>query len=143
MVESHGRRLNAMDNYEYSSVPKLARRIVDMANADIIGYHKNRRSFDSVFAGVMLAAQERVHLELLKEANPGERVSDRWWRFGFVPKDCTTFDDNLDAERLLVERNKLRAQKEYAKADEIRKRLESWGYEIGDEPGGTNWIVVV
>lgn len=126
---------------EYNSVPKLPRRVVDMANADIIGYHKNRSAFDSVFVISVLRAQERVHLELLKMKHPEETVSDKWWKFGFVAKSTTDINDQLDAERLLVERHSLKAAGKYTDADAIRKQLESWGYEIGDEPNGTNWLV--
>lgn len=131
-----------MKPYEYNSVPNLPCRVVDMANADIINYHKNRSAFDSVFVLSVLRSQERVHLELLKMKHPEETVADKWWKFGFVAKSKTNFNDQLDAERLIVERHSLKAAGKYAEADAVRKQLESWGYEIGDEPNGTNWLVV-
>lgn len=131
-----------MKPYEYNQVPKLPRRVVDMANADIIGYHKTRSAFDSVFVLAVLRAQDRIHLELLKMQHPEKTLSDKWWKFGFVAKSKTEFNDQLDAERMLVERHRLKAAGKYDEADAIRKRLESWGYEIGDEPNGTNWLVI-
>lgn len=131
-----------ISSYEYDSVPNLPKRTVDMANVRFTTHP----SFDDVFAGVVFKAQDRVHLELLKMAQPGEAVMDSWYelgfrpKYGFVPITKTDFHDWLDVERLLVERHSLKADKKYAEADAIRKRLESWGYEIGDEPGGTNWI---
>ena len=132
-----------MSRYDHNLIPNLPARIVDMANADIVGYHAGKKAFDFVFANTVADALERVHLEQLKMRQPNCRVSDKSWRFGFVPKDCREFDDNLDAERLLVERNTLRSAGKFQEADAIRERLDSWGYEITDEAGGTNWIVII
>lgn len=131
-----------MSKYEYNQVPNLAKRTVDMANASIIDYHQNRSAFDSVFSLSVLRSQERVHLELIKMNNPNKTVADEHWKFGFVSKSQIEFNSNLDAERLLAKRHALKAENKFAEADAIRNQLESWGYEIGDEPAGTNWIAL-
>ena len=44
-----------------------------------------------------------------------------------------------DVEQLLAERNAARAAKDWAKADELRKKFESYGIFLKDTPAGTTW----
>ena len=44
-----------------------------------------------------------------------------------------------DVELLIEERNKARQEKNWQKADNIRKELESLGIILDDTPGGTIW----
>lgn len=48
-----------------------------------------------------------------------------------------------DIENLVEERRKARLAKDYAKADEIRKKLAEFGIELEDTPQGTNYRVKV
>jgi cysteinyl-tRNA synthetase len=134
--------------YLYSDVPKLSHKVVDMANARTFNEGNNGKSCDTNYWLAVFEAQDKVHLELLnmelerlKMSRPKETVSDKEWRFGFVPKSARAFDDNLDAERLLVGRHVLKAAGKYTEADAIRKILVGWGYMITDQQDGTNWMV--
>ena len=44
-----------------------------------------------------------------------------------------------DIEALIAERNEARAQKNFARADEIRDQLLSQGISIEDGASGTRW----
>jgi cysteinyl-tRNA synthetase len=58
------------------------------------------------------------------------------------PDDWFTGDGDLPAgeiEALLEERRQARADKDFAKADEIRDRLAEAGVQIEDGPDGTTW----
>ncbi len=47
--------------------------------------------------------------------------------------------DNADVEALLAERTKAKAEKNFARADEIRDDLAAQGIEIEDTPDGPKW----
>ena len=126
--------------YNYADVPKLPRRVVDMANADIAKYHEGKAAFDDVFAESWFKAQDRVHLELVKMTAPGNYIRSRFLDCGFLPRGHTV-SDPLAVETMLMRRDQLRAEGMYSEADVIRKSLEALEYEIGDEAGGTNWIM--
>ncbi len=49
--------------------------------------------------------------------------------------------DSARIERLIEERNAAKKEKNYARADEIRKQLESEGIELRDTPDGVTWSV--
>lgn len=120
---------------------KISKGILAMSEADIIGYHHGRSNFDMRYAESMLKAQDLVLLSELKDRFPGSRVIEPYsWRFGFIPFGFSGNLDGPDHERLVLERNRLRVEKNYSASDSIRKRLESWGYEIFDDSSGTNWL---
>ena len=55
-------------------------------------------------------------------------------------------DDNLEdnvidnnINELIQERNKARAEKDWTKADEVRKKLDNSGIILEDTPEGTIW----
>ena len=45
-----------------------------------------------------------------------------------------------EAEGLLAERSTARAERDFARADEIRDRLAELGYEVRDEAGGARLV---
>jgi cysteinyl-tRNA synthetase len=47
-------------------------------------------------------------------------------------------EENADVEKLLVERNLARKNKNWAKSDELRKIIDEKGYKITDNPDGTS-----
>jgi len=49
--------------------------------------------------------------------------------------------DVVEIEQLLVDRNVARAQKEWAKADQIRIGLAARGVTLKDGPSGTTWMI--
>jgi len=49
--------------------------------------------------------------------------------------------DPEEIDRLVIERNQARADKDFARADEIRGRLKTMGVELMDGPEGTTWKV--
>lgn len=61
--------------YSYSDAPDLNKSIIDRANADIVAYHKGRKSVDDTFVVSVFEAQARVELEMKKMANPGINVN--------------------------------------------------------------------
>ncbi len=48
-------------------------------------------------------------------------------------------DDPVEIQARLAERREARANRDFARADAIRKELEGLGIEIKDGPGGTTW----
>jgi cysteinyl-tRNA synthetase len=63
---------------------------------------------------------------------------DDWFR-----GDLKYLNDTGRIEALIIERNRARANKDYAKADQIRKDLEVLGIRIADGPSGESaWRVV-
>jgi len=67
-------------------------------------------------------------------------VMDRVLGFGFdamQPGVLAISDEEID--KLLQERTAARAEKDYARGDEIRDRLADVGVEIMDAPEGTTW----
>ena len=54
-----------------------------------------------------------------------------------APEETDTSDDEIDA--LVEERTTARANKDYARGDEIRDKLIEMGVEIMDSPQGTTW----
>ena len=48
-------------------------------------------------------------------------------------------DEVAEIEALIVERNRARAEKDWAAADVARNRLNELGVELEDGPGGTTW----
>ncbi len=48
-------------------------------------------------------------------------------------------DEVAEIEALIVERNRARAEKDWAAADVARNRLNDLGVELEDGPGGTTW----
>jgi len=49
--------------------------------------------------------------------------------------------DSEEIDRLVAERNQARAERDFARADEIRSRLSDMGIELMDGPEGTSWKV--
>lgn len=47
--------------------------------------------------------------------------------------------DAAEIERLIQERNQAKAARDFAKADEIRKKLDTMGVVLKDSPQGTTW----
>lgn len=56
-----------------------------------------------------------------------------------APKAVGAMSD-AEIEKLVAERNKARAEKDFAAADEIRDRLTAAGVSIEDGPNGTRWL---
>ena len=79
------------------------------------------------------------------DASPGEIYAtllqmDRILGLGaeqMAPADAETSDEEIDA--LVQARTTARAEKEYARGDEIRDQLAKMGIEIMDSPEGTTW----
>jgi cysteinyl-tRNA synthetase len=62
---------------------------------------------------------------------------DEWdYAAGPVPAECTLSGEEIDAK--VAERNEARRQKNFQKADEIRKFLAAQGIIIEDKPDGTS-----
>ncbi|HHJ53693.1 MAG TPA: hypothetical protein ENJ89_10895 [Caldithrix abyssi] len=67
---------------------------------------------------------------------------------GLLPADYAELEEkgggDLDAlMQILIDiRNKLRKEKQFALADEIRDRLKQAGIELKDTPQGTEWKLV-
>lgn len=57
---------------------------------------------------------------------------------GLFAREAHGLDEAL-IEQLLVERNQAKAEKDYIKADEIRRRLSEMGVQIMDSKEGTTW----
>ena len=70
-----------------------------------------------------------------------------WAGLGLLQQDPAAWlgygvQDGLDSaaiDKLLQERLDARKEKNFARADEIRKQLSAMGIEIEDTPGGTKW----
>lgn len=56
-----------------------------------------------------------------------------------APKEAASLSDS-EIEALVAEREKARAGKDFARADEIRDRLVAAGVAIEDGPDGTRWL---
>ena len=56
---------------------------------------------------------------------------------GLGLKDVPAFHITDEANNLIIERDKARAEKDYITSDELRKKLEALGYEVFDTPTGT------
>jgi cysteinyl-tRNA synthetase len=55
------------------------------------------------------------------------------------PAPLTEADDHAEIQRLVEQRDRARAQKEFAQADEIRDRLSAMGIVLEDTSHGTVW----
>jgi cysteinyl-tRNA synthetase len=80
--------------------------------------------------------EDRGHL--LKAANVLgllEKSSQDFFKQIAQPPDI----DPEEIERMILERNKARAKKEWARADSIRDRLKDMGIVLEDSPRGTTW----
>ena len=49
--------------------------------------------------------------------------------------------DEAEIEKLINDRNKARAEKDFARADSIRDELLEKGITLEDGPGGTTWKI--
>jgi hypothetical protein len=58
---------------------------------------------------------------------------------GFSPLDDLTSDEAETIKRLLAERTQARAEKNWARADEIRATLSELGLQVSDTSAGTGW----
>ena len=113
---------------------------MNLADADIIAYHKNRESFDTTFVLAVLRAQDTQLLENLKARNPGKCCANQWNDWGYLPDDCVDFDPSSYIDSRLVQRRQYKHEGKYVEADAIKAELVSRDYEIRDDRGGTNWL---
>ena len=109
-------------------------------DADIIAYHKNRESFDTVFVLAVLRAQDTQLLENLKARNPGKCCTNQWNDWGYLPNDCIDFDSSSYINSQLAHRMELKKLGKYKEADAIKAELAARKYEIRDDRHGTNWL---
>jgi cysteinyl-tRNA synthetase len=92
----------------------------------------------------------RLVLSRLESGGPGAAGACRDWLrriddlLGVVypssPGGARSVDaETEEIEALVAERTKARAEKNFARADEIRKKLEALGVEVMDTPRGPKW----
>lgn len=70
-----------------------------------------------------------------KTLNIAQQIPDRWLGYGVA---CDSVDEN-QINDLLQERKDARANKDYARGDEIRDELLAMGIAIEDTPNGAVW----
>jgi cysteinyl-tRNA synthetase len=105
-------------------------------------FQEKQKTFNSIAAGTINYAKERL-LGMAKV-------------FGVLQEEPTFFFEKAlerllsskniskeDIETLIRERTLARQNKNYTKADEIRKKLSDLGIELEDTPSGTNYRVKV
>lgn len=130
-----------MDSTRFTKeqLPNLPQSIIDTANMCMVDYHKNRKSFDCVFAETVMQANDICLLELEKMKHVGEAVHHPGNRFvtcGFIPSGLKNPKSVI--EKLLVERNGHRKNKDWKEADRIRDLLNN--VTINDSEEGTTYF---
>ncbi|MBF0521268.1 MAG: cysteine--tRNA ligase [Nitrospirae bacterium] len=79
--------------------------------------------------------------EIKAVLNIFQKTPEDWYRSIIRTRKIEVTEDSI--EKLINERQKARKEKDFAKADEIRKGLEEKGITLEDKPDGTNWRVKI
>jgi cysteinyl-tRNA synthetase len=125
---------------EAETDPMLPQGFVDALNDDLNSPTALAVLHESVRAGNTALDQDRADdaRQLASEVRSMLKV------FGLAPeawRKSSGADGALDTlvSQLIADRNAARAQKDFARADEIRDRLLSAGIELSDDAASTNW----
>lgn len=105
-------------------------------------FQERQKSFGSKEIATLSFARERL-LEMAKVLGILQEEPKKFFEEAMnllLKKENLTFEK---LQNLIEERNLARKNKDYAKADEIRKKLSVLGIELEDTPKGTNFRVKV
>ena len=120
--------------WDGSKLPSLQGRTVDLANQLLAYKNPGINYFNSCLdAGIV------VIREVLKIIGGHATFTSFGRDFGFVAA-AGDVDEMDDCQRLIRQRQKLKAEGRFQEADSIRLMLNSWGYQLGDTKFGTDWI---
>ena len=98
-----------------------------------------------------LAAMHALAADIQRANDPGEaralrtRLLAGGWLLGLLAQDATAYFQGrvgleaAEVERLIAERNRARAARDYARADAVRDQLAATGIELEDTRHGTRW----
>ena len=120
--------------WDKSKLPSLQGRTVDLANQLLAHKNPGIHYFNSCLdAGIV------VIREAMKILGGHTTFTSFGKDFGFVAL-AGDVDEMDDCQRLIRQRQQLKAGKKFQEADEIRLLLNSWGYQLGDSKHGTDWV---
>lgn len=121
-------------------VSKCSHQNTTSPNLEIIESFRAKLSNDLDSAGALAVAYDYIrgqNKKLSESAYATLLVLDRV--LGLKLDQPVAQKSNAQIETLIVERDRARAQKNFARADEIRQQLAVMGIEVRDENGKTTW----
>ncbi len=134
---SEKRELNENEQKFIEELNKCKQKFIDSMDDDLNTADAIASIFDIVYAcNTYLSTENKNSLEVINKAL--ETISELGSILGLFTKSRK---NSLDAEieALIEERNKARAEKNWAKADEIRDKLKQMHIVLKDTPMGVKW----
>ena len=134
---SESRELNENEEKLIQELNKCKQKFIDSMDDDLNTADAIASIFDIVYAcNTYLSTENKNSLEAINKAL--ETISELGSILGLFTKSRKNSLDS-EIEALIEERNKARAEKNWAKADEIRDKLKQMHIVLKDTPMGVKW----
>ena len=134
---SEKRELNEKELKYSEELDKCKQKFIDAMDDDLNTADAIASIFDIVYASnTYLSTEEKNAEEVINKAL--EIISELGGILGLFTKSKTNSLDS-EIEEMIEERNKARAEKNWAKADEIRDKLKEMHIVLKDTPMGVKW----